>query len=99
MELRIALIAAGSLAAAIALVPAVSSAAQGQVSPLPMPGQQPTSVASPHPILGGHHIQPGVEQLRDEGIQAPTRQQTQDMDRLTQKLLDEAKTKSGAEDE
>jgi hypothetical protein len=92
------LIAAGSLAVAVTLVPAVASAAQGQVSPLPMPSQQPTTAPS-RPIVGGRHIQPGTAQLQDQGVQAPTRQQTQEMDRLTEQLLEQARTKSGSGDE
>jgi hypothetical protein len=95
MRLHLALIAAGSLALAITLVPAAASAAE--VSPLPMPSQQPT-VAPAHPIIGGHHIQPGATQLQTRGVQAPTSQQTQEMDRLARQLLDESKTKSGMDD-
>lgn len=98
MRLHMALIAASSLAVAVTLGPAAASAAQAQVSPLPMPSQQPTAAPS-RAIAGGHHIQPGAEQLQNEGVQAPTRQQTQEMDRLTQELLEQARTKSGADDE
>jgi hypothetical protein len=98
MRLHMTLIAASSLAVAVTLLPAVASAAQGQVSPLPMPSQQPTA-APARPIVGGHPVQPDAALLQDEGVQAPTRQQTQDIDRLEQELLEQAKTKSGANDE
>jgi hypothetical protein len=95
MRLYLALIAASSLALAITLVPAATSAAE--VSPLPMPSQQPT-VTPARPVIGGHHIQPGAAQLQTQGVQAPTPRQTQEMDRLTRQLLDESQTKSGMDD-
>jgi hypothetical protein len=96
MRLHTALVAAGSLAVAVTLVPAATSAAD--VSPLPMPSQQPT-VAPARPVVGGHHVQPDAALLQDEGVQGSTRQQTQDVDRLAKELLEQAKTKSGAGDE
>jgi hypothetical protein len=92
---HMALIAASSLAVAVTLVPAVTSAAQ--VSPLPMPSQQPT-VTPARPVIGGHHVQPRATQLQSQGVQAPTSQQTREMDRLTRELLDASKTKSGTDD-
>lgn len=97
MRLHMALISAGSLAVAVTLLPAVTSAAQGQASPLPMPSQKPT-VALARPVVGGHHVQPDAALLQDEGVQGPTRQETQDVDRLAKELLEQAKTKSGASD-
>jgi hypothetical protein len=93
-----ALIAAGSLAMAVTLLPAVTSAAQDQVSPLPIPSQKST-VAPAQPIVGGHDIQPDAALLQDEGLQAPTRQETQEVDRLAKELLEQVKTKTGAGDE
>jgi hypothetical protein len=98
MRLHTALVAAGSLAVAVTLVPAASSAADVSPLPLPMPSQQPT-VAPARPVVGGHHVQPDAALLQDEGVQGPTRQQTQDVDRLAKELLEQAKTKSGAGDE
>jgi hypothetical protein len=93
-----ALIAASGLALATILVTAVRSTAQDQVSPLPIPSQQPTD-APARPIVGGHDLQPDAAQLQDEGVPAPTRQQTQEIDRLEEELLKQAETKSGADDE
>jgi hypothetical protein len=104
MRRHFARVAVIGIAVAATLIPAVASAAQGspspapiQVSPLPMPSQQPTMNAA-RPIVGGHHIQPGGTQLRDFGIQAPSRQQTQEMDRLDRQLLEESQTRSGVDD-
>jgi hypothetical protein len=64
---------------------------------LPMPSQLPTA-APARPIVGGHHVQPDAALLQDEGVQGPTRQETQDVDRLAKELLEQAETKSGAGD-
>jgi hypothetical protein len=104
MRRHFALVPAIGIVVAATMIPAVASAAQGspspaqlQVSPLPMPSQQPTMNAA-RPIIGGHHIQPGGTQLQDLGVHAPSRQETQEMDRLDRQLLEESQTRSGVDD-
>jgi hypothetical protein len=95
MRRYLVFVTAGGIAVAAAALSAGTSRAQ--VSPLPMPSQQPV-VTPGHPIVGGHHVQPSAGQVQTQGLQTPMRQQTQEMDRLARQLLDASKTKSGMDD-
>jgi hypothetical protein len=89
MTLRLISSAVRGLAVAAALL--VAGAASAQVAPLPLPPPQ-APAGTVRPIIGGHHVQPRESELRALGVQEPTRQQTQQMDRITRQLLDETMT-------
>ena len=94
MTLRLFSSAVRGLAVAATLLVA-AGAASAQVAPLPLPPPQaPGEMA--RPIIGGHHIQPRESELRALGVQQPTRQQTQQMDRITRQLLDDTLTGPGS---
>jgi hypothetical protein len=96
MTRRPIFVAASGIAIAAMLLAANMVSAQ-QVPPTQRsPQLQQPTVRQTRPIVGGWKLQPHESQLQDLGVQAPSREQIQEMDRLMRQLLDDSRRASGS---
>ena len=78
------------------LVTDMAAAQQG--SPMQWaPPPQHSFVPRRQPIANGRHLQPRESDLQESGVPAPSRQEIEEIDRLTRQLLQESQPGRGGE--